>query len=88
MEGSNGILLEQSLRFGFKTSKNQPQYKVLIVGLRLASVQRLLIKGGSRLFVNQVKGVYKVKDAHLSEYLEIKKKLIRVIKDVTIEYVL
>jgi len=36
LEGPGEFLVEQSLRFGFKTSNNQAEYEVLIAGLELA----------------------------------------------------
>lgn len=36
LEGPEGILIEQSLRFEFKASNNQAEYEALIVGMRLA----------------------------------------------------
>nr|KYP72349.1 Retrovirus-related Pol polyprotein from transposon 17.6 [Cajanus cajan] len=35
LEGPRGITLEQSLRFRFKASNNQAEYKALLAGLRL-----------------------------------------------------
>ena len=36
LEGPNGVLIEQSLRFAFKASNNQAEYEALIVGILLA----------------------------------------------------
>jgi len=36
LEGPGGILLEQSLKFDFKTSNNQAEYEVILVELTLA----------------------------------------------------
>jgi len=36
LEGPGKIAVEQSIRFGFETSKNQAEYEALIAGLRLA----------------------------------------------------
>lgn len=61
MEGLNKVLLEQSLKFEFRTSNNQAKYEVLIFGLKFSlelGVQKLHIKGDSQLLVNQIKGVY------------------------------
>ncbi|RDX68866.1 hypothetical protein CR513_52113, partial [Mucuna pruriens] len=35
LEGPNGVLVEQSLRFGFRASNNQAEYEALHVGMRL-----------------------------------------------------
>ena len=36
LEGPNGVLIEQSLRFAFKASNNQAEYEALIAGILLA----------------------------------------------------
>jgi len=36
LEGPNGILIEQALRFTFKASNNQVEYEALMVGMLLA----------------------------------------------------
>ena len=36
LEGPNGVLIEQSLRFAFKASNNQEEYEALIAGILLA----------------------------------------------------
>jgi len=36
LEGPNGVLIEQSLRFAFKASNNQAEYEALIAGMLLA----------------------------------------------------
>ena len=50
LEDMNGVSIEQSLQFMFKTNNNQVEYKSLIADLKLAKelgVQRLTIKGNS-----------------------------------------
>ena len=36
LEGPNGLLIEQALRFAFKANNNQAEYEVLIAGMLLA----------------------------------------------------
>ena len=36
LEGPNGVLIDQSLRFAFKASNNQAEYEALIAGILLA----------------------------------------------------
>lgn len=36
LEGSSGLILEQSLRFNFRATNNQAKYEALIIGLNLA----------------------------------------------------
>lgn len=46
------MLIEQSLRFGFKASNNQAEYEALVAGMRLAKemgVKELKIKSDSQL---------------------------------------
>ena len=50
LEGPDGILIEQALRFAFKASKNQAEYEALIAGMLLAKemgAQNLLVKSDS-----------------------------------------
>jgi len=52
LEGPNGLLIEQALRFAFKASNNQAEYEALIVGMLLAKeigAQSLLAKSDSLL---------------------------------------
>ncbi|XP_068476954.1 uncharacterized protein [Phaseolus vulgaris] len=47
LEGPNGVLIEQALRFAFKASNNQAEYEALIAGILLAKemgAQNLLVK--------------------------------------------
>jgi len=50
LEGPNGVLIEQALRFAFKASNNQDDYEALIAGMLLAKemgAQSLLAKSDS-----------------------------------------
>jgi len=72
LEGPNGILIEQALKFAFKTSNNQAEYEALIVGMLLAKelgAQSLLVKSDSVLVIGQVTGDYQAKDPQLALYL-------------------
>ena len=47
LEGPNGLLIEQTLRFAFKASNNKAEYEALIAGMLLAKemgAQNLLAK--------------------------------------------
>jgi len=51
LEGPNNVLIEQSLRFCFKTSNNQAEYEDIIAGLNLArdvGARKLLCKTDSK----------------------------------------
>ena len=52
LEGPNGLLIEQALRFAFKASNNQAEYEALIAGMLLAKemgMRSLLVKSDSQL---------------------------------------
>ena len=52
LEGPDGLLIEQALRFAFKANNNQAEYEALIVGMLLAKemgAKGLLAKSDSLL---------------------------------------
>ena len=72
LEGPNGLLIEQALRFAFKASNNQMEYEALIAGMLLPKemgAQSLLAKSDSLLVTGQVTGEYQAKDPHMAAYL-------------------
>ena len=72
LDGPDEILVEQSLRFEFRTSNNQAEYEAIIAGMNLAAemcVQDLQIKSDSQLVINQIQGEYQTKDEMLLKYL-------------------
>ncbi|XP_068492014.1 uncharacterized protein [Phaseolus vulgaris] len=72
LEGPNGVLIEQALRFAFKASNNQAKYEALIAGMLLAKekgAQSLLAKSDSQLVTGQVTGEYQEKDPQMAAYL-------------------
>jgi len=72
LEGPNGLLIEQALRFAFKASNNQAEYEALIVGMLLAKemgARSLLAKSDSQLVIGQVTGEYQAKDPQMAAYL-------------------
>ena len=61
LEGPEGVLIEQSLRFAFKANNNQAEYEALITGMLLAKemgITRLLVKSDSALVAGQVTGEF------------------------------
>jgi len=73
LEGPNGVLIEQSLRFAFKASNNQAEYEALIAGILLAKemgAKVLMAKSDSLLVTGQVTGEFQTKDSHMAAYLE------------------
>jgi len=72
LEGPNGVLIEQALRFAFKASNNQAEYEALIAGMLLAKemgAQSLVAKSDSQLVIGQVTGEYQAKDPQMVAYL-------------------
>jgi len=73
LEGPDGLLIEQALRFAFKASNNQAECEALIAGMLLAKemgANGLLAKSDSLLVIGQVTGEYQAKDPHMAAYLE------------------
>jgi len=73
LEGPNGLLIEQALRFAFKASNNQAKYEALVVEMLLAKDmggRSLLVKSNSLLITGQVMGEYQAKDPRMAAYLE------------------
>ncbi|RDX66978.1 hypothetical protein CR513_54201, partial [Mucuna pruriens] len=63
LEGSRGVLNEQSLRF--KASNNQAKYEALLVGIRLVEelgAKILVAKSDSQLVTEQVNNDYQAND--------------------------
>jgi len=72
LEGPNGLLIEQALRFAFKASNNQAEYEALIAGMLLAKemgVRSLLAKSDLLLVTGHVTGEYQAKDPQMVAYL-------------------
>jgi ribonuclease HI len=73
LEGPDGVLIEQSLRFAFKASNNQAEYEALLASIKLAKemdITDLKAKSDSQLVTNQVSGEFQTKDPQLVKYLE------------------
>jgi len=73
LEGPDGVLIEQSLRFVFKASNNQAEYEALLAGMCLAievGVKDLEAKSDSQMVFGQVTGSFQTKDPQLLMYLE------------------
>jgi len=73
LEGPDGLLIEQALRFAFNASNNQAEYEALIAGMLLAKemgAKGLLAKSDSLLVKGQVTREYQAKDPQMVAYLE------------------
>ncbi|XP_027911605.1 uncharacterized protein LOC114170324 [Vigna unguiculata] len=74
LEGLEGVLIKQSLRFAFKASNNQAEYEALIAGMLLAKemgITRLLVKSDSTLVAGQVTGEFQACDPQLAKFKSI-----------------
>ena len=72
LEGPNGLLIEQNLKFAFKARNNQAEYEALIAGMLLdkeMGARSLLAKSDSQLVTGQVTGEYQTKDPKMAAYL-------------------
>jgi len=73
LKGPNGLLIEQALRFTFKSSNNQVEYEALVAGMLLAKemgARSLLVKSDSLLVTGQVTSEYQAKDPQMASYLK------------------
>jgi len=78
LEGPGGVLVEQSLKFSFKTSNNQAEYEALAAGMLLAKemgICHLIARSDSLLVTGQVNGDFAARDPQLARYLEYVKSL-------------
>ena len=74
-----GHRVHYTLRFNFKASNNEAEYKALIVGLKLAKemkVESLQIYSDSQLIVCQVTDEYQTHNEKMAAYLQIAKDLL------------
>lgn len=63
-----------TLRFEFLCSNNEAEYEALLVGLKIAKemgVKHLTVYYDSMIVVNQVNGMYEVKDVSMKQYLKL-----------------
>ncbi|XP_020229423.1 uncharacterized protein LOC109810380 [Cajanus cajan] len=67
----SGIIVEQSLRFGFRASNHQAEYEALLAGMRLATemgVKKVICWTDSKIVAEQVNDNFQVKDSNLLQY--------------------
>ncbi|XP_065007552.1 uncharacterized protein LOC135638367 [Musa acuminata AAA Group] len=68
----DGCSFERSLRFRFKATNNEAEYKALLAGLRLAlemQVDAIHVLTDSQLVAKQLSGGYEARDATMAKYL-------------------
>jgi len=80
LEGPNDILIEKSLHFAFKTSNNQVEYEVILVGLSLTrevGVKTLICKTDSKLIMGHLNDEFQIKDVILLQYYHLVRNVIQ-----------
>jgi len=85
LEGSGEILLEQSLKFDFKTSNNSVDYEAILAGLTMThdmEARQVLCKNDSQMVVSQVIRKFKVKESLFQNYYHLVRNLIFKFKNV------
>ncbi|XP_057452361.1 uncharacterized protein LOC130744188 [Lotus japonicus] len=90
LQGPGELVLEQSLRFQFKTSNNQAEYRALIAVLKLeieVQIDNLLVRTDSLLVASQVNGEFQVKEPALIKYVERVRLLMGRLQQVVVEFV-
>lgn len=67
----NWHLFCEALPFNFKTSNNEAEYRVLIVGVKMAELRIawLIVCSDSQLLVNQINKTYRAKEYRMNNYL-------------------
>jgi len=66
------LLIEQVIKFSFRASNNQADYKALVAGMLLAKelgARSLMVKSDLLLVTGKVTGEYQDKDSHMASYL-------------------
>lgn len=88
-DSSRTIVQKGSKFIGFATN-NQAEYNALIHGIRNAhelGIQHLQIQGDSLLIVNQIKGLWKIKDSKLAILHQEAKSILTKFSSFTIEHI-
>jgi len=90
LEGPDEIVIEQAMKFKFKTLNNQAEYEAIIVGLHLAielEITNLTCKSDSRLVIGQLTEEYEVRETLLQRYFHFVKKLLNRFKEVSFQHI-
>ncbi|GAA0187299.1 hypothetical protein LIER_34587 [Lithospermum erythrorhizon] len=69
--GLKGIEMEYALHFNFEAMNNEAEYEALVAGLELVrtmGVRRILVRGDSKLMMDQIRGDYGIKNESLMKY--------------------
>ena len=87
----DGIDIEYAVRFGFRASNNEVEYKVVIAGLNLAhlmEVDQLEICSDSQLVVKQIEDSYEARGGKMILYLKKVQELLKKFVRIQIRYIL
>ena len=85
-----GIDIEYTLRFGFRTSNNEAEYEAVIAGLNLAhslDVNQLEVYSDSQLVVRQIEDTYEAKSGRMILYLRKVRDILKKFVLVQVKYV-
>ena len=88
--GPGEIVIEQALKFDFKTSNNQAEYEAILVGLRLAQeleITKLICKSDYRLVIGQLNDEYEVRESFLQRYYHLVKQSISTFSEISMQHV-
>ena len=72
LESPEGDKLKYSAHLQYQTTNNKAEYEAFLKGLELAKplgAKLVVVQGDSPLTINQVNGMYKVKEARMKKYL-------------------
>ncbi|GAA0145781.1 hypothetical protein LIER_36187 [Lithospermum erythrorhizon] len=73
IQGPDQVKTKYTLRFSFEATNNKTEYEAMIAGLMLvksSGVQRVMVRGDSKLVMDQINGEYGVKNEILVKYHE------------------
>jgi len=90
LEGLGDIVIEQAMKFEFKTSNSQVEYEAIIAGLHLEiefEIANLICKSDSRLVIRQLTEEYEVRETLLQQYFHFVKNILTRIKEVSFQQV-
>ncbi|XP_050233228.1 uncharacterized protein LOC126681721 [Mercurialis annua] len=79
LKGPHSIKMQHLVNLNISATNNSAEYEALIAGLRMATVvkaERLKIQGDSQLVVNQVLGLFEIKDLDMRKYVDRVKELL------------
>ena len=74
LKAPTGEIIEQAIRLDFPASKNEAEYKAIIVGIDLAIFvcsEKIIIRSDSQWVVGQVNGEYETRDQRMTKYVSL-----------------